>query len=164
MPGLAALGMPIALLPYAMSEKTAKKISPIVIGLAILLAVAGATAWTLNHRSTDDANPDSKPKAIVHLESFVVNLADLNEKAFLRLGLDLGVENQLTKKESAAITDLTPSVRDAVLGVLTASKADDLLTVEGKQQLKARLLAGLKERVPELRVREIYFTEFLVQR
>ena len=147
-----------------MSEKTTKKISPIVIGLAILLAVAGATAWTLNHRSGDDANADSKPKTIVHLESFVVNLADPNEKAFLRLGLDLGVENQLTKKESAAIADLTPSVRDAVLGVLTASKADDLLTVEGKQQLKARLLAGLKERVPELRVREIYFTEFLVQR
>jgi len=147
-----------------MSEKTPKKSSPIVIGLVILLAVAGATAWTLNHRSSDEANPDSKPKAIVHLESFVVNLSDPNEKAFLRVGLDLGVEKQLSKKESGAIVDLTPSVRDTILGILTASKADDLLTVEGKQQLKARLLAGLKERVPELGVQEIYFTEFLVQR
>jgi flagellar FliL protein len=147
-----------------MPEKTQKKSSPIVIGLVILLAVAGATAWTLNRHPSDEANPEVKTKAVVHLESFVVNLSDPNEKAFLRIGLDLGVEKQPTKKEGEAIAELTPSVRDTVLGVLTACRADDLLTVEGKQQLKTRLLAGLKERVPELRVHDIYFTEFLVQR
>lgn len=146
-----------------MSEKTTKKSSPVFIGFVILLAVAGATAWTLNHRSVDGPSAEVKTRAIVHLESFVVNLSDPTEKAFLRIGIDLGLENQLDKKENSAIADLTPSVRDTVLGVLTAAKADDLLTVEGKQQLKARLLAGLKDRVPELRVHEIYFTEFLVQ-
>lgn len=147
-----------------MPDKTAKKSSPVVIGLVILLAVAGATAWTLNRRSAEDPTAEVKTKAIVHLESFVVNLSDPTEKAFLRIGIDLGVEKQLSKKDGDTIAELTPSLRDTVLGILTASKADDLLTVAGKQQLKARLLAGMKERVPELKVHEIYFTEFLVQR
>jgi len=147
-----------------MSEKTAKKSSPIVIGLVILLAVAGATAWTLNHRPSDAATSEPKTKAVIHLESFVVNLSDPGEKAYLRIGLDLGVEKQFSGKDAAALAEMTPSVRDTVLGILTAGKAEDLLTAEGKLRLKTRLLAALKERVPELRVHEIYFTEFLVQR
>jgi len=34
----------------------------------------------------------------------------------------------------------------------------------GKAILKERLATALRERAPELGVREIYFTEFLVQR
>jgi len=48
--------------------------------------------------------------------------------------------------------------------VLTVCKAEPLLTPEGKQQLKRNLLEALNRENPELGVREIYFTEFLVQR
>ena len=55
-------------------------------------------------------------------------------------------------------------MRDAILTVLTAGKADVLITQEGKAQLKKDILAALQQTVPELDVREVYFTEFLVQR
>jgi flagellar FliL protein len=55
-------------------------------------------------------------------------------------------------------------VRDTILSILTATKPDDVMTAEGKKQLKQRLLDALQERAPELEVREVYFTEFLMQR
>jgi flagellar basal body-associated protein FliL len=48
--------------------------------------------------------------------------------------------------------------------VLTAGKADTLITSQGKAQLKKDVLAALQQSVPDLDVREVYFTEFLVQR
>jgi flagellar basal body-associated protein FliL len=38
-----------------------------------------------------------------------------------------------------------------------------LLQIEGKRQLKEELLKALQERVPQLAVEHVYFTEFLVQ-
>ena len=48
--------------------------------------------------------------------------------------------------------------------MLTAAKANDLLTAEGKTDLKHKLLAALDQRVPEIEAQDVYFTEFLVQR
>jgi len=47
---------------------------------------------------------------------------------------------------------------------LTVCKAEALLTPSGKQQLKKNILDALNQNVPELGVRDVYFTEFLVQR
>jgi len=38
------------------------------------------------------------------------------------------------------------------------------MTPEGKAQLKRDLVQVLQQKVPEIDVRDVYFTEFLVQR
>jgi flagellar protein FliL len=38
------------------------------------------------------------------------------------------------------------------------------LAVQGKEQLKTELKAAIAQRNPELKVTEVFFTEFLVQR
>jgi flagellar basal body-associated protein FliL len=38
------------------------------------------------------------------------------------------------------------------------------MTAAGKTKLKADLLHALQERIPQLGVEEVYFTEFLIQR
>ena len=55
-------------------------------------------------------------------------------------------------------------LRDSIVGVLASSKPGDLLTAEGKAKLKEDLLHALQSRNPQLGVREVYFTEFLIQR
>jgi len=55
-------------------------------------------------------------------------------------------------------------IRDTILTVLTQCKAQALLSSEGKAELKKQLLSELSRNLPELGVRDIYFTEFLVQR
>jgi len=101
-----------------------------------------------------------------HLEGFTVNLADTEETHFLRVTMDLGMdrlpEGVVKEKTSGIASGRTDS--DAILSVLTVCKADALLTPEGKVALKIRLVESLNHKVPELGVKDVYFTEFLVQR
>ena len=100
----------------------------------------------------------------MHLDPFVVNLADPEENRFLRVGIDLGLENPFPAKESKEVEVPTPRIRDSILAVLSTWHSDALLAPEGKQKLKDELVHALRERVPELGVKEVYFTDFLVQR
>jgi flagellar protein FliL len=128
----------------------------------VTVAVLGGF-WFSMHRGEDsiaEAGGDTQVVATLHLESFVLNLADSDQRSYLRIGIDLGLGRPLKRDQPAPIAQ----VRDAILGVLAESKVDELMTPAGKTKLKENLLRVLKERVPQLGVEEIYFTEFLIQR
>jgi flagellar protein FliL len=137
----------------------------LILGAVIVLGIAGGGGWFYFHQGkTAQAAPrQSEQLHNVHLEGFTVNLADTEDNHFLRITIDLGLGHPpKAAKEGEEVP--TARVRDAVLTVLTAGKADVLVTQEGKAQLKKDILAALQQSVPELDVREVYFTEFLVQR
>ncbi len=99
-----------------------------------------------------------------------MNLADLEEGRFLRATLALGVDGQLptiargeTKPVETSQVSMA-TIRDSILTVLAQCTSAQLLTPEGKAKLKADLINSLNRDVPDLRAREVYFTEFLVQR
>jgi len=141
---------------------------------AILLAGVGIGIWWgfLRPRNANSASEERSASArtVLPLESFTVNLADPEEGRFLRATLSLGVDGQLppiTKADNKTVETGTVSmatIRDSILTVLTQCTSDQLLTPEGKAKLKADLLNSLNRDVPALRAREVYFTEFLVQR
>jgi len=56
-------------------------------------------------------------------------------------------------------------MKDAVIRVLSSKRADDLLTVEGKERLKDELLEGINEAVglEEPPVVGVFFAEFIIQ-
>jgi flagellar FliL protein len=116
--------------------------------------------------SAGDNSLGAADKGIVHLEPFVVNLADPEENRFLRVGIDLGLEKPLPGKEGKGGEADVPAarIRDCILYVLSTWRSDALLASDGKQKLKDEILHALKDRVPELGVKEVYFTDFLVQR
>ena len=99
-------------------------------------------------------------QSTLHLETFVLNLAGPDQRSYLRVGIDLGLGRELGKGENAPIA----RVRDTILSVLAQFRVDDLQDEKGKAKLKADLLRALQERLPELVVEEVYFTEFLIQR
>jgi flagellar FliL protein len=143
----------------------------VIVGLVMLLGGSGATWFFFVHGKQAQAAPKmEKPQAeyTVHLDSFTVNLADQEESHFLRATLDLGLGHTPKGdpgKEGAENTGFpTAQTRDAILTVLSACKAEELLTPDGKNALKQRLLATLQQKVPEIDARNVYFTEFLVQR
>lgn len=139
----------------------------LILGLGALLGLlllAGGVAWYVHHSkvqaSDTSANTEDRPAGVIHLDSFIVNLADQDEVTYLRAAIDLGVDRMPGAKEGVP----TAQLRDTIIGVLATRKSDELLTPEGKQKLKDDLIAALNDRVPEVGVREIYFTDFLVQR
>ena len=154
------------------SAPKAKKSSRVLVIVAVLAVMgAAAGAWYYVHRghfSVAAQNPDAAaaPKYVVPLDGFTVNLADPEDTHFLRVTMDLGIDRlpDGADREKPAASIPTARVRDAILSVLTVCKADPLLTPEGKAQLKQNLIDSLRRKVPELDVRDVYFTEFLVQR
>jgi flagellar protein FliL len=159
--------------PVAASAKATKGSSKsMVVGMLFLaLTVGGGSAWFVQQRDRTAevaraADSSTAPKYIVRLEGFTVNLADPEDTHFLRATIDLGVDHlpEDSDNDKPAQSLPVPRIRDAILSVLTLCKADELLTPDGKAKLKKDLIEALNKSVPELGVREIYFTEFLVQR
>jgi flagellar FliL protein len=141
-----------------------------LMALALAALVAGNVAfWYLHARKVESVPTPVKveaPTEVVALEPLTVNL--MGGDSFLRIGMALVVEKAappggaaISAKESHA---QSPVARDAVLGVLASSTADELLTPAGKDALKDRLKVAIRARAPHLGLKDIYFTEFLIQR
>lgn len=129
---------------------------------AIVLLGIGGWIWISYKAKEAGANEGSQQvKSSLHLEPFVLNLADKDQRSYLRVGIDLGLGREIGRGENAPPVG---QIRDAILGVLAQSRVDELLTAAGKSKLKADVLRALQERVPGLQVEEVYFTEFLIQR
>jgi len=132
-----------------------------ILPAVVLVAVAG---WFWSKRGTEAAaggTENKRVKSTLHLETFVLNLADPGQRSYLRVGIDLGLHNEAGKTEAA---EGIAQVRDTILGVLGLARVEDLLTAQGKIQLKDGLLKALQQRMPELGVEEIYASAQVDQR
>ena len=128
----------------------------------VVIPAIGLWLWLRpSDPSPAHASDISPVRSTLHLETFVLNVQSNRGAAYLRAGIDLGI-NQEAKRAQEAVP--IAEIRDTILDVLGEANADDLLTVAGKTKLKHDLLHSLQSRVPELGVVQVYFTEFLVQR
>jgi flagellar FliL protein len=133
--------------------------------VAVLFLLA-AGCWLIGCQNGNAASTEEKAAVLttIHLEDFVVNLADHDGRSYLRIGMDLGIENVNPKTKTAQEPATVAVLRDSVISLLSTLKSDDLLTPEGKAKLKQDLIKTLSDRLPEIKVREIYFNEFVIQR
>jgi flagellar basal body-associated protein FliL len=123
------------------------------VALVLVLAASGIFVWLREPATAAEGAAEST----LSLETFVVNLAGSGPRAYLRAGITLGLARPLPHNVPTAL------VRDTILSVLATSPPEELLKLEGKRQLKDEVLKALQERVPQLAVENVYFTEFLVQ-
>jgi flagellar protein FliL len=153
-------------------QRKKKSALPLLLAVILLgIGGGGGAAWFVMQRgrsaeAAQAPEANEPPKYVVPLEGFTVNLADPENNHFLRVTMDLGIDRlpDGADRDKPAASVPIARIRDSILSVLTVCKADPLLTPEGKEQLKQKLLQALRHDVPELNVRDIYFTEFLVQR
>jgi flagellar basal body-associated protein FliL len=141
-------------------ELRTRSLSTSVLLLATfpLLLLAGC-------RELQRTSSAEKPKpSVVHLETFVLNAGDTEAHSFLKIGIDLVVQPSQDQGADSSGGVLVPAARDAIIGVLTSAKSDDLLLPAGKAKLKADLLKTLQDRLPAAGIHDVYFTEFLIQR
>lgn len=97
---------------------------------------------------------------IMALDTFIVNLADAGGKRFLRVTIDLELNNPELQEE---VKTRLPQVRDAILMILPTKKFDDISSTEGKIALRDELLASLNQFLTTGQINNIYFKEFVVQ-
>jgi flagellar FliL protein len=155
--------------PEAAAPQKSSLLLIVIVGVAMLAGGSGATYFFLVRGKSASAAPKVEkpaPESTVHLESFTVNLNDPDETHFLRVTMDLSVGKAPKAEAKEGSDDAFPmaKTRDTIISVLTAAKANDLLTPEGKAALKKNVLSALQQRVSEIDPKDVYFTEFLVQR
>jgi flagellar basal body-associated protein FliL len=147
----------------ALSPKKSGKLLYALIAISIIGASGTGFLWFRHHKAAPKVEPP-KVTSVLHLETFIVNLADEDQQTFLRVGIDLGVTGPESKAKEGEAPQSSAPIRDVILGVLMATRSSDLATVDGKQKLKQQLLRQVNERLPSSHVQEIYFTEYLLQR
>ena len=108
------------------------------------------------------------------LDGLLVNLADEGGHAYLRVGLTIRVADPPAKKgdktkeekpkDGKAANPEDAAVRDTVLDVLGRQTATGLLTSDGKERLKQQMKSALAAHHSEIKVVDLFLTDFLVQR
>lgn len=135
--------------PQAAPSAPAKSGSKLPVLAAVLLVLGGGgyVAYRRLGSHAPARAPAKEPvvpidPGVVELEPFILNLADPAGDRFFRLNLRLLID----RKEAVARAEAgLPQVklRDRVLSVLSKKRASQLTSVEGKEALRAELLAAV---------------------
>jgi flagellar FliL protein len=148
-------------------KSSKKKMLVIAVIAIIVLGISGGAAWFFTQGKADPAHAPAKkvvkPEFVV-IDAFTVNLQPENGEQYLQIQFTLevgGLEQVEVIKTNMA------RVRSRVLLLLSAKKASELSTVEGKNQLSKEIIAAIKQPfasgAPPQEVTDVLFTSFIIQ-
>jgi len=150
--------------------KKSKSLLIIIVIIVVILGAGGFFGWNffMKGKEGDEAKtptPDSKKDqvSIVYpLKSFIVNLMGKSRlgNRYLKVIMQLEISFE---KDKDIIDKLKPQLRDTILLLLSDQTFDDVKTMEGKLELKQELLSRINNILGGEIVKQIYFTEFVVQ-
>ncbi|MCI4453686.1 MAG: flagellar basal body-associated FliL family protein [Thermodesulfobacterium sp.] len=145
-------------------KKGGKKILFLIPILLLVLAVAGGGVYFfLLNKSKKEGEEKISPSHVgvmVDLGVFTVNLADKGTDAYARVAITLELSNEKVKQE---VDKRMPIIKDAIIDVISSKTSDFVRTPEGREALRLELIRRLNIILVEGGVRNIYFTEFVVQ-
>jgi flagellar FliL protein len=147
-------------------KKPAKSFKLLFIGaggLVVLLLIGGVVYFFFLSSSSSDSSEGKKPKeniasAIHKMDPFLVNLADPGQLRYLKVTLH--IETPLKGEE---YEKRLPQLRDSVLSILSSKQFKDISTSDGKNVLREEIKEKMNQLLVEIKVQNIYFTEFVIQ-
>ena len=165
--------------PDAAAKPPSKKMAMIGAIVAVLVLGGGGAGWFLmqgdkgGEEAEESAKPAKKkkkakvvaPPVFAPLEVFTVNLQpDGEEEHMLQVSITLEMAGQ---EQADLVKNNMPKVRSRVLLLLSAKKASELTTVEGKTKLAEEIMEEIKKPFAEhedtQEVNEVMFTQFIIQ-
>jgi flagellar FliL protein len=157
-------------IPEVSGKKKGMMTWVLVGGLVVLLAGGGFAGWkfflqkdTSGKEASQAGTPGaplSKPGPIVTLDPFLVNLTDPGEAHFLKVTVNLEVENPLDADE---IQLRMAQLRDSLLILLSSKSTEDIRSVEGKFRLRDEIINRTNKLLSGGKAKGAYFTEFVMQ-
>lgn len=111
-----------------------------------------------------EIEPPGPPIYFVMDPAFTVNLQDEKRVRFLQLNVQLLTRSEVTE---SAIALNEPMLRNNLLMLFSAQRAEDIATVEGKERLRSAALEEVRKVLDEnfapADVEAVFFTSFVVQ-
>jgi flagellar FliL protein len=174
------------------AKPKSKKLLFIVIGVVLVALIgAGAALFILMKNTAEDEDEfdespratqsQSRPKtppAFLPLENMVVNLADPGGNRFVQVGITLQLQDAKTGED---MKTYMPSIRSAILLLISQQTSDEVLQVEGKTRLSKNIIREISDimgyeyqdedseqgnrrrRAPPNPVQAVLFSSFIVQ-
>jgi flagellar protein FliL len=153
----------------------------VVVLLVVLLIGGGAAAFFLlgSHDEAAAGAPSqqevkvekkksSSKKPTDHLAigpmypmaQFVVNLLSESGNRFLKVAVDLELSDPKLQPEMDHKKSL---IRDIIIRTFSSKTFEEISTLKGKDKLKEEVLDKINENLSDGQVKNIYFTDFVVQ-
>lgn len=110
------------------------------------------------HSDEDEYDEGEEPLGAMYpLDSFVVNLSG---GGFIRTQIQLEfIEREIPKR---FYVRLTP-IRDALISMLAQRRKEDIVSKDGKNELKNEIKESVNDVLKKEEVKNVYFTQFVVQ-
>lgn len=146
----------------------------IIVALVLVLLIVGAVVAILSgggNEQTDNNAPYAKEKPrksmdsmqvgpMFPLDSFTVNLLSDSGRRYLKVQINLELDDE---EVAAELESKTAVVRDTVIRLLSSKTLEEISTAKGKDNLKEQIVNQLNLRLRDGNVKNVYFTEFVVQ-
>jgi len=150
-----------------------KLVLGVALGVVLLLGLMGGGFYLMwskiasleTEAQTEEAEAEeaAAPQAMgvtFPLETFIVNLADEGGKRYLRVTMQLELAAGATDEP---LRSRLPQIRDVILMTLPAKRFEEIRSAEGKTGLRNEIMDQLNRLFERALIRNIYFTEFVVQ-
>jgi flagellar FliL protein len=175
----------------ASADQGAKRKKIVIIGgaaLLLLIILGVVTFFLLNKADTSTEKPGdpttavqvpglSPPAAIgpmIEIKEFIVNIISEGDRHYVKASLTIELINNpavVDKDTKATGNDVAKDeasqrmaqIRDSILLLIGNKTYDELQDLQGKKQLKAELASKINSILQSGKVKEIYFTDFVVQ-
>ncbi len=133
-------------------------------GFFVLWKKISASVPQVEAVAQEESEPEEeKPEEIgiiYPLKTFVVNLADQDRERYLRVAINLELKDEVIAKD---VEKRLPQIMDSILMILPTKKVQDIQSSTGKIALRDEILAKLNNIFKSDAIKNIYFTEFVVQ-
>ena len=162
----------------AAPEKKSNNLVLIIIAvvLVLVLAIVGVVVVMLaggddepqrsgNGMQTNQEKPVKMMDAMevgpmFPLDTFTVNLLSDSGRRYLKVQMNLELDGE---ELAAELESKTAVVRDVAIRLLSSKTLEEISTAKGKEKLKEQIVNQLNLRLRDGNIRNIYFTEFVVQ-
>ena len=153
-------------------KKKSKLLFFIILGVGILLLGGGGffaytkflTPKPHAEGAGKEAEASKEPPQVIGevlaLDPFVVNLSDPKGKRYLKVKVELELKDAIALEKAKKVA---PKMKHEVIMMLTSLGFEEVMTPEGKVRVRDELLERFNRIMRPDRVKDLYFTEFVVQ-
>lgn len=152
----------------------AGKALPIILAVSVLVAGgagAGVGMFLGNRGQAAEAGSEKdqkkkkkkhqeEPAVVFSLGEMVVNLSDADTLRYAKLTVALGFEEKVPEEK---LKEMTPVLRDVVLGVITQKKFSELHRPGGIAKVKEEIQTATEEHLQDVTVSQVYFEGLAMQ-
>ncbi len=138
---------------------TKGKILLIVFGLFFLMVVGAGTAFFFFFLQANPEGPSDQPGEIAHLGEFVVNVQHQRSLRIVRTEISLEMINDNPEEE---FEKNRARIRDAIICVLRGA-GEEAIEDPAASNIKEEIIEEVNYILGEVMVRNVFFTEFVVQ-